>query len=57
MEFALMANVTLRGACLREADMSGAQLDAVVLIGTDLRKANLRGAGFPSCKAGRGRPP
>jgi hypothetical protein len=23
MEFALMANVTLRGACLREADMSG----------------------------------
>jgi uncharacterized protein YjbI with pentapeptide repeats len=28
MEFALMANVTLRGACLREADMSGAQIDA-----------------------------
>jgi hypothetical protein len=33
MEFALMANVTLRGACLREADMSGAQLDAAVLAG------------------------
>ncbi len=27
-EFALMAKVVLRGACLREADMSGAQLDA-----------------------------
>jgi hypothetical protein len=41
-----MANVMLRGACLREADMSGAQLDAAVLIEADLRKANLRGAGF-----------
>jgi uncharacterized protein YjbI with pentapeptide repeats len=50
MEFALMANVTLRGACLREADMSGAQLDAAVLIGTDLRKANLRGVGFRHAK-------
>jgi hypothetical protein len=28
MEFALMANVMLRGACLREAYMSGGQLDA-----------------------------
>ena len=45
-----MANVTLRGACLRESDMSGAQLDAAVLIGTDLRKANLRGAGFRHAK-------
>src|SRR5260370_5613189 len=50
MEFALMANVTLRGACLREADMSGAQLDAAVLIVTDLRTANLRGAGFRHAK-------
>jgi uncharacterized protein YjbI with pentapeptide repeats len=31
MEFALMANAVLRGACLQEADMSGAQLDAAVL--------------------------
>src|SRR3984893_16898353 len=30
--------------------MSGAQLDAAVLTGTDLRKANLRGAGFPHAK-------
>jgi uncharacterized protein YjbI with pentapeptide repeats len=46
MEFALMANAVLRGACLGEVDMSGAQLDAAVLIGVDLRKANLRGAGL-----------
>jgi uncharacterized protein YjbI with pentapeptide repeats len=32
MEFALMANAVLQGACLSEADMSGAQLDAAVLI-------------------------
>jgi uncharacterized protein YjbI with pentapeptide repeats len=41
-----MANSVLRGACLKEADMRGAQLDAAVLTGADLRKANLRGAGF-----------
>jgi hypothetical protein len=45
-----MANAVLQGACLREADMSGAQLDAAVLIGADLRKANLRGAGFRHAK-------
>ena len=37
-----MANAVLQGACLGEADMSGAQLDAAVLTGADLRKANLR---------------
>jgi uncharacterized protein YjbI with pentapeptide repeats len=52
-EFALMANVTLRGACLREADMSGAQLDAAVLIGADLRKVNVRGAGFRDARLDR----
>ena len=40
-----MAKALLRGACLHEADMSGAQLDGAVLTRADLRKANLRGAG------------
>ena len=35
---------------LREADMSGAQLDAAVLTGADLRNANLRGAGFRNAR-------
>jgi uncharacterized protein YjbI with pentapeptide repeats len=33
--------------------MSGAQLDAAVLIEADLRKANLRGTGFRHAKAAR----
>jgi len=39
-------NIMLRGACLREADMSGAVLDGAVLTRADLRQANLRGAGL-----------
>jgi uncharacterized protein YjbI with pentapeptide repeats len=36
----------LRGACLREADMSGVLLDLGALTRADLHKANLRGAGL-----------
>jgi hypothetical protein len=35
MEFALMANAVLGSACPGEANMSGAQLDRVVLSGAD----------------------
>ena len=41
-----MANAVLRGACLREADMSGVLLDLGTLTGADLREVNLRGAGL-----------
>ena len=46
MEFSLMGDALLQGACLCEADMSGAQLDGAVLCRADLRTANLRGADF-----------
>jgi uncharacterized protein YjbI with pentapeptide repeats len=49
-----MANSVLRGACLREADMSRAQLDAAIS-GPISARRTLRGAGFRGALRGGSR--
>jgi uncharacterized protein YjbI with pentapeptide repeats len=41
-----MAKVLLRGACLHEADLSGAQLDGAVLTRADLQRRTCVGPDF-----------